>query len=68
MGIKIKTDKELRILAKSHIEHETTFAYEVCVEKSQIFGNVKRMKWFEDAVMEALRDEQPDPPQKKATR
>lgn len=38
------------------IENEDTVCFDVAAEHGQIFGNVKHMRWFAEAVAEALEE------------
>jgi hypothetical protein len=46
--------KAKRSAAREAIEREDTVCFDVAAEHGQIFGNVKGMKWFVDAVAESL--------------
>jgi hypothetical protein len=54
--VKAKRSAKAKALsaAQEAIEREDTVCFDVAAEHGQIFGNVKGMKWFVDAVAEAL--------------
>lgn len=50
------TLEDLKQRAKSAIERDEDFIYDVAAEHSQMVGNVKHMHWFKKAVMIALTE------------
>jgi len=40
------------------IASDDPFIYDVAAEHGQIVGNVKHLQWFENAVLEALEEEE----------
>lgn len=53
-GLKRDAAKAKRNAAREAIEREDTVCFDVAAERGQMFANVKDMKWFVDAVAEAL--------------
>jgi hypothetical protein len=50
----LKRDVSKIKAARKAIEREDDVCFDVAAEHGQIFGNVKHMKWFAEAVAEAL--------------
>jgi hypothetical protein len=50
----LKRDVKRRKAAKEAIENEEQVCFVIAAEHGQIFGNVKHMTWFVDAVAQAL--------------
>lgn len=51
---KVAVSDELMERARQEIEEGTDTAYDVAADAGQIFGNVKHMQWFVEAVAEEL--------------
>lgn len=51
-----KSREQLLTTAQRMIAHEKELCFDVAAEHGQMFGNVKHMTWFVDAVADALGD------------
>lgn len=56
-GTKMPATDGFTLLAQQAIENEARVCFDVCANLGQIFGNVKHMAWFVDAVAQELSEQ-----------